>query len=231
MLLANAKAESNHQLWALDTAAPLRQPSSVLLHPLPNTSNSLYMSLSRQRSAIAIVLLRLQVAIQAIFFTNSVTTRTYQCRTLTPVQLADLKSGSECRGCGQLEDWAGDHKSDGSYKSGAKSYLKKTTSARDGSGSPKRLKLKKAKFSRLSLIFLHFMVPYWVMVLLTVALVQRISRYTNCLLLLIGLVIKIHYLTMSRTGKFGNMAMEITLVNPKKFSVRCYWPIKPTMGL
>lgn len=42
-------------------------------------------------------------------------------RTLTPEQLADLKSKSQCRKCKKFGHWKGDHLSDGTLKPGVKS--------------------------------------------------------------------------------------------------------------
>lgn len=128
MLLANAGVDSNQRISVLAAATPHETQftgESTTDDFLKAVSYDTVASVLRQCDKMrgSESTLTQQIAVPAVHANAAASTRpTNRFRqTLTPAQLADLKSKSQCRKCKMFGHWKSDHNLDGSLKPGVSS--------------------------------------------------------------------------------------------------------------
>jgi len=133
MMMANANLDSNQKISVLAASTPKNSD-------LTDTSTTTQFLSAVSYDSIASVIRQCEPSkssIEEALSVNAASTETRpRRRTLTPVQLADLKSKSQCRKCNDWGHWHNDHLPDGTLKPGVKS--RKTREISDDNNGRRR---------------------------------------------------------------------------------------------
>ena len=120
MLLANSNVENNQRISVLAASSPKEsdfEATATTDEFLDSISYSSIASIIRQCDTTSSA----PSTIRPLPVANVTVPRSYQRKRLSPQQLADLKSRSECHVCHKFGHWSTGHKQDGSLKPGVRS--------------------------------------------------------------------------------------------------------------